>query len=248
MDKSSDAASGAAAIVIGDEILSGKIQDTNGPYLVQKLRAVGLPLRRILVVADDVDEIAWAVTCCIGRYAPIFTSGGIGPTHDDCTVAGVAAGLDRGVVRNPELEALVREHFGEGMPEEALRLANTPEGAVLWRSPQSWYPVISVEGIYLLPGIPQLFRMHADALAEQFRGAPFHLRQVYLSIGEARIARILDEMTRAFPDVALGSYPRIDDADHRVKLTLEAQEKAPVEDALRVLLERLPREAVVRVE
>lgn len=239
---------GAAAIVIGDEILSGKVQDTNGPYLIQKLREVGLPLRRILVVADDVEEIAWAIRCCLGRYEPIFTSGGIGPTHDDLTVAGVAAGLERPVVDEPELEALVRRHYGEGMPEEALRLAKVPKGARLWRSPRSWYPVISVDGIYLLPGIPQLFRMHLDALAEEFRGAPFHLRCVYLSIGEAPIARILDGVAKEHPRVALGSYPRLDDADHRVKLTLEAQEEAPVERALEALLRQLPRDVVLRVE
>ncbi|AKU90502.1 competence/damage-inducible protein A [Vulgatibacter incomptus] len=239
---------GAAAIVIGDEILSGKIRDSNGPLLVDVLRSVGAPLKRILTVSDDLEEIGWAVRSCLGRFQPIFTSGGIGPTHDDVTVAGVAAALGRKVVRHPELEALVRKHFGDALPEEGLRLANVPEGAILVRSPRSWYPVISVDEIYLLPGVPELFRMHVEGIAERYRGNPFHLRCVYVSEGEPAIAKILDRIAREHPDIALGSYPRIDDADHRVKLTLEAQVAEPVERALVALLRELPPGSVIRVE
>lgn len=241
-------ASGAAAIVIGDEILSGKIRDSNGPFLIETLRSLGLPLGRILTVADDIDEIAWAIQSCLGRYRPIFTSGGIGPTHDDLTVAGVAKGLGREVERHPEIEALVREHFGERLNEEALRLANVPAGAELVRSERSWYPVSAVEEIYLLPGVPQLFRMHLEGIAERYRSEPFYLRCLYLSVGETSIAAILDRIFREHPGIGLGSYPRIDDADHRVKLTLEAKGREPVERALAALLELLPREWVVRVE
>lgn len=242
------AAGGAAVIVIGDEILSGKIRDANGPYLVDKLRGAGVPLRRILTVADDVEEIAWAVSCCRERFKPIFTSGGIGPTHDDVTVAGVARALGRRVVRHPEIEEGLRAHYGPDMPEEALRLALVPEGAALFRTPRSWYPVVAVEEIYLLPGIPELFRLHVNGLVERYRGAPFHLRCVYLAAGEPEIAAILDRIAREHPLVAIGSYPRIDDADHRVKLTLEAQAVEPVERALQALLDALPKRFVIRVE
>src|SRR5690606_12318736 len=102
----------AAAIIIGDEILSGKIRDTNGPFLVDLFRAKGIRLERILMVRDEVDEIAWAVRTCRGSFAPIITSGGIGPTHDDLTVEGVARGLGKSVLLHPELEARVRAHHG----------------------------------------------------------------------------------------------------------------------------------------
>lgn len=239
---------GAAAVVIGDEILTGKIRDENGPHLVGALRSAGVPLGRILTVADTVEEIAWAIRSVHGTFSPIFTSGGIGPTHDDLTVQGVAEALGRRVVQDPTLEALIRAHHGEGMPEEALRLARIPEGASLIRSSDTWYPLISVEGIYLLPGIPQLFRMHLGGLLERYRGEPFHLRCVYVSVGEAPIAAALDRIAAEHPQVALGSYPRLGDAPYRVKLTLEAQRKAPVEEALRALLAALPPEAVLRVE
>ena len=240
--------SGAAAIVIGDEILSGKIRDTNGPYLTEKLRGVGVPLRRILPVGDEIEEIVWAVNSCRGHFDPIFTSGGIGPTHDDMTVAGVARALGRNVVRHPEIEAEIRNHYGQRLNEEALRLANVPEGAVLVRSPRSWYPVMAVDEIYLLPGVPELFRMHVDGIVERYRGEPFHLRCVYLGVGETEVAAVLDRIARDHPAVALGSYPRFDAADHRVKLTLEAQVPAPVEEALAALLALLPQGAVLRVE
>lgn len=239
---------GAAAIVVGDEILSGKIRDSNGPHLVETLRGRGVAVRRILTVGDDVDEIAWAVRSCLGKFRPIFTSGGIGPTHDDLTVAGVAKGLGVDVVRDPEIEGLVRRHFGDSLTEEALRLANVPRGATLVRSSRSWYPVAEVQEIYLLPGVPELFRMHLAGIAERYRGAPFHLRCVYLREGEAAIAAILDRVAAENPDVALGSYPRLDDPDHKVKLTLEGRSPEPVEAALAQLLERLPREFVIRIE
>lgn len=239
---------GAAAVVIGDEVLSGKVRDENGPYLIAALRGAGISLGRVVTVGDDVEEIAWAVRTCREHFAPIFTSGGIGPTHDDVTVAGVAAALGRPVVRHPEIEAAVREHWGASITEEALRLARVPEGATLLRASSSWYPVITIEGIYLLPGVPELFRRHVDALAVTFRQAPFHLRCVFVSLGETEIAAALDRIAAAFPAVALGSYPRFDPADHRVKLTLESKDPAVVEASLSALLAALPHGCVVRVE
>lgn len=241
-------ATSAAAIVIGDEILSGKIRDTNGPYLIDKMRSVGVVLDRILTVRDDLDEIAWAILSCRERYRPIFTSGGIGPTHDDLTVAGVARALGRGVVQHPDLVAALEAHYPKPLRPEAMRLANVPEGAELIRSPRSWYPLIAVEEIYLLPGIPELFRMHLDGVADRYRDTPFHLRSVYLCLGETEIASVLDRIAFEHGGVALGSYPRIDTKDHRVKLTLEAREVAKVEAALTDLLGSLPEGAVVRVE
>lgn len=238
----------AACVVIGDEVLSGKTKDANGPYLIEKLRGAGVPLARILTVADDLDEIVWAVRACRGRQSPIFTSGGIGPTHDDLTVAGVAAALGRDVVQEPSIAAAVRAHYGARLTPEALRLANVPEGARLLRSQKSWYPIIAVEDVFLLPGVPQLFRMHVDALVAELSGRPFVLRCVFLSVGETVIAGVLDRVALAHPLVSIGSYPRFDTSDYAVKLTIEAQEAAPVEAALAALLDALPKEGILRVE
>ncbi len=238
----------AACVVIGDEVLSGKVKDQNGPYLIEKLRGAGVPLARVLTVADDLDEIVWAVRSCRGRFSPIFTSGGIGPTHDDLTVAGVAAALGREVVQEPTIAASVRAHYGARMTPEALRLANVPDGARLLKTQKSWYPIIAVEDVFLLPGVPQLFRMHVDGLVAELVGRPFVLRCIYVSLGETAIAGVLDRVALAHPAVAIGSYPRFDAADYAVKLTIEAQAREPVERALAALLEALPRDGIVRVE
>lgn len=237
----------AAAIVIGDEVLSGKVRDENGPYLVDRFRAAGIRLARILTVGDDPDEIGWAVNACRGRYEPIVTSGGIGPTHDDVTVPAVAAALGRKVIRSPEIEAGLRARRG-ALPEAALRLAELPEGGRLVHTPGTWFPVIEVEGIYLLPGIPELFRMHLDALADRYAGPPFVVRCLYLSTGETAIAAILDRIVATHRRVAIGSYPRLDAPDYRVKLTVESRDAARVDEAVDALVAALPAEAVVRVE
>lgn len=238
----------AAAIVIGDEVLSGKVRDANGPYLIDRFRAAGIRLGRLLTVGDDPEEIGWAVHAVRGRYAPIVTSGGIGPTHDDVTVPAVARALGRGVVRSPEIEAGLRARRGPALPTAALRLAEIPEGATLVQTPGTWFPVIEVEGIYLLPGIPELFRMHLDALAERYAGPPFVLRCLYLSCGETAIAATLDRVVAAHGGVAIGSYPRLDAPDHRVKLTVEARDAAAVDEAIAALVAALPAGAVVRIE
>src|SRR5262244_3947972 len=132
---------GAAAVIIGNEVLTAKIQDLNGPLLARRLRDRGIPLRSMSTVPDEIDAIVEAVSRAreIARY--VFTSGGIGPTHDDVTVRAVALALGRNVVRLPELEALVRRHDRDASPQ-AFRLAEAPEGTeLLWRE-GTWYPVL----------------------------------------------------------------------------------------------------------
>lgn len=236
----------AAAIVIGDEVLSGKVRDQNGPYLVARFRSAGIGVGRILTVGDDPDEIGWAVDAC-RSFSPVITSGGIGPTHDDVTVPAVARALGRRVVRSPEIEAGLRARRGE-LPEAALRLAEMPEGGRLVQTPGTWFPVIEVEGFYLLPGIPELFRLHLDTIAERYAGPPFVLRCVYLSAGETAIAAVLDRIVATHRRVAIGSYPRLDAPDYRVKLTVESRDRAAVDEAVAALVAALPADAVVRVD
>jgi molybdenum cofactor synthesis domain-containing protein len=244
----------AAVVVIGDEVLSGKVREENAAFLIGRLRELGVSLRRVLVVPDEMSAIDEALSLTVGRYDHVFCSGGIGPTHDDLTVEAVAAFLKVPVVRAPELVDLVRTNYRERsglteLPEEAFRLAEVPEGARLIRSAELWYPAIAVKELYLLPGVPSLFRMQFEVLAEHFRDAPFFLRAVYLSSGEVAITAALDAVVARHPAVQIGSYPRFDaEADHRVKLTVEAREQAAVEAAFRDLLNSLPKDVVLRTE
>jgi len=241
--------SGAAAVIIGNEVLTAKVQDLNGPLLIRRLRECGVPLRSLEVVPDEVDAIVDAVARARAKAAYVFTSGGIGPTHDDVTVRAVALALGRPVVRLAAMEALLRERHHDAVTPQALRLADAPEGAQLLAQDGTWYPVISVDDIYLLPGVPQLFRLQLETVLKRLRGSPVHLHSLYLGLGEGAIAAVLDQVALAMPHVSIGSYPEFDPAkDYRVKVTVESTERGPVDDAVRRILGGLPAGAVLRAE
>jgi molybdenum cofactor synthesis domain-containing protein len=237
----------AGLLIIGNEVLSGRVADENGPFLLGRLRGLGVEVRRLCIVSDDLDEIVWGVQTLRQRCDWVITTGGVGPTHDDVTVGAVAAALGRQVVRVPELEALIRSALGDSPPPEALRMADTVAGAELLYSDETRLPAMIVDQVALLPGVPSLMRRQFETLAPRLECAPFVLRQVFLDIGEPVIAAALGQVARDNPRVAIGSYPSFDQrADHRVKLTLEARDRAAVETALEALLATLPRGSVLR--
>jgi molybdenum cofactor synthesis domain-containing protein len=239
---------GAAAVIIGNEVLTAKVVDANGPLLIRRLREVGIPLRSVEIIPDDVDIIIEAVARARSRAPYVFTSGGIGPTHDDVTVRAVALALGRQVVRLPEMVELVRRR-SENLTPEALRLADAPEGAVLLPQEGTWFPVLTVDNIFLLPGVPQLFKLQLETVLARLRGTPVHLCSLYLRLGESAIAAVLDRVALDMPHVAIGSYPVFDATlDYRVKVTVEAPEAAPVAQAVARIRGGLPADAVLRQE
>ena len=237
----------AAVLVIGDEILSGKVRDENASFLIAELRELGVALRRILVVPDVLDEIAVAVRELSERFDHVFTSGGVGPTHDDLTMEGVARAFGQRVARRPELEQLLRDFYGARLAERDLRMADIPEGAELLSTAKSPWPVTLIRNVYVLPGVPEIFRAKFRNIRDRFRQSPFHLACVYSRDEEGLIAGHLDAVAAGYPDVALGSYPRIVAEGWKVKLTLESKDKSRVEEACAELVKRLA-EAVLSVE
>ena len=165
--------------MIGNEILTGKSEDKNASFLIGELYRLGVALRRVVVVADDITEIAAAVRDCSSRFDYVFTSGGIGPTHDDVTIEGIARAFDREVGRQPELESLIKGYFGKDVNDARLRMADAPAGAVLVYADGLRWPVLLVENVYILPGVPELFRSKFEAVRERFRTEPFHSRVLY---------------------------------------------------------------------
>jgi molybdenum cofactor synthesis domain-containing protein len=238
----------AGIIVIGNEILSGKVTDTNAPFLTRELRALGVDLKRILTIPDELDEIADAVREFRPRYDVCFTSGGVGPTHDDVTMEGIARGLGRRVIRHPIIEARLRDFYKEHVNEARLKMSEVPEGAELLVDGRLGFPTVKVENFYILPGIPELFEQKFEALKERFDATPYKLRVVYTREGEGSIAEHLNATLKAFPDLLLGSYPKISHPEYAVKLTLESKDPDYVDRALAHLLRLLPAEAVVRTE
>jgi molybdenum cofactor synthesis domain-containing protein len=235
-------------VVIGNEILSGKVGDTNSGFMARELRTVGAELRRIVVVPDDVDEIIEVIRDFSRRYDVVFTSGGVGPTHDDITVGAVAAALDRSVVRHPEIEAALKRFYQGSINAAGLKMAEIPEGADLIRDGELSFPVIRVANVYLLPGIPEILEKKFVAIKSRFEGPRYHLMTVYSSRGESVIAEYLDATLAKYPELLLGSYPRLGDPEYAVKLTLESKARAYVEEAFAHLVRILPAGTVVRTE
>lgn len=237
-----------AAVIIGNEILSGKVEDENTPFLIKKLRSIGVALKRVEVIPDEHAVIVEAVRRAHENYDWVFTSGGVGPTHDDITLGCVAEALGRELVRHPEMERLLRTLYGDRLEDAHLRMADLPEGTVLVCAKDQRVPALQVENVYVLPGIPVIFREKVVALMPGLAATPFHVRYVYTMFGEGSLAPILDEVVAAFPDVEVGSYPTLTRDDYRVKVTIESKDEARTLEATDALLAQIPEERLVRVE
>jgi molybdenum cofactor synthesis domain-containing protein len=238
----------AAIIVIGNEILTGKSEDQNASYLIKELYKLGVALRRIVIIPDDRDTIVSAVRECSAGFDYVFTSGGIGPTHDDLTIPSIARAFNREMVRHPELEGLIRGYFGDETDEKRLRLADVPAGSQLVGGSSMSWPVVATENVYILPGVPEFFRRKFECIRERFQAEPFYVRMVFTREEELDIATRLDEVAAAHADVEIGSYPVFGSEDYRVKITIEAKEKTAVERAQKALLECLNSQDIVRTE
>ncbi len=238
----------AGILIIGNEILSGKVVDTNSPFLTRELRALGVTVRRILTIPDELDVIAAAVAEFHAAYDLVFTSGGVGPTHDDVTIEGVARGLQRKVIRHPAIEERLRAFYKDKANEARLRMADVPEGTELIVDGRLGFPTLKCENLYILPGIPEILEQKFQALRDRFASTPYHLRVIYTRDGEGSIAEHLNATVAAFPELLLGSYPKIGDPEYAVKLTLESKDRDYVERALAHLLALLSPDAIVRTE
>ena len=231
----------AAALIIGDEILSGKIREENVFELSQTLRARGVVLARVLVVPDDVDTIGRDVRELSESFDHVFTSGGVGPTHDDVTMASIARAFGVLVTREPVLERLIRDYYGDDVSDELLMLADVPEGSEMITAGGSAWPATRFRNVWILPGVPQAFRMKLPIIREALAGdVPFVSRSVFLKIDEAKLKQLLDEMVAAHPDVSIGSYPRWHDPRYETKVTFDAQDPDAVARALEAFQAKLP--------
>lgn len=240
---------GAGIVVIGNEILSGKTVDSNSAFLARELRQLGVTLKRIVVIPDEIDIIADTVRMFHEQYDVVFTSGGVGPTHDDITIEGVARALGRQVIVHPVLEEKIREYLsGRTINSAHLKMAEVPEGSELLVEDKLRFPTIKVENIYILPGIPEILQQKFLAIKNRFSVDPYYLKIIYTNELESTIALHLNDTLREYPELLLGSYPKIGDSEYRVKLTLESKNKDYVERAFVHLLALLPEGCVVKTE
>jgi molybdenum cofactor synthesis domain-containing protein len=221
----------AAYVGIGNELLSGSTRDENFFYLARCLHELGIQLMRCFVIPDEQDVIRETIERCRGRFTYVFTSGGLGPTHDDVTVEGVALALGVPVVRHPFLEKKIREFYGDRLEEASLKMAEVPQGAALHLPDRMSFPVLSIENIYLFPGIPELFQQKFEAIKERFRTRPYHTREILSDRPESEIADLLSEALERFPSIRIGSYPQWGEKGYRVKVVVEGKDEDSVAKA-----------------
>lgn len=237
----------AGIVIIGDEILSGKFAEENAAFLIGELRALGVDLRRITVIPDDIEDIAATVSASSARFDYVFTSGGVGPTHDDVTMAAIARAFGTTVVRHPDLESRVRAYWKDKLAEANLRLADVPDGAELVYGKDHVWPVVCYRNVYIMPGVPTLFRRKFVDIRDRFRAVPVTAARVYVDLDEGDLAPHLDAVVRDYPAVRVGSYPRFSERDFRVLVTLESTDTAAVTAAFDALV-RSVGDKLVRTE
>lgn len=239
----------AAALVIGNELLSGKIEEANVHVLARTLRGLGIELRRVVMVLDDIDVIAREVKQLSAEHDWLFTSGGVGPTHDDVTVHAVARAFDLAVIEEPTLAAMLREHYKERCTDGHLRMALIPAGAELESHSSVRWPTIRVRNTWLLPGVPEIFRMKLAVVVERLAGGVgFISCAVFTKMDEGDLKPLLDEIVARFPDIGVGSYPKWQDPSYKTKVTFDGREQGRVDAAKEAFLTLLPPGEPQRVE
>ncbi|SHG91055.1 competence/damage-inducible protein A [Cognatishimia maritima] len=222
----------AAMIVIGDEILSGRTRDANMHYLAGQLTEMGVDLKEVRVVSDSAADISEAVQALSRRYDHVFTSGGIGPTHDDITADCVAAAFDRPIDVRDDAKALLAAHYektGRELNAARLRMARIPEGAVLIDNPVSIAPGFTIENVHVMAGVPSVFKaMVASVLPQITGGAPLLSDTQRIDRGEGDIAGPLAALAEKFNDLSIGSYPFQDNGVYGANIVVRGTDRARI--------------------
>lgn len=234
----------AAMLVIGDEILSGRTKDTNSGYLAEELTARGIDLREIRVVADDHAAIVHAVRTLSERFDHVFTSGGIGPTHDDITADAVADAFGALIDVRDDARAILAAHYekqGTELNEARLRMARIPEGAGLISNPISAAPGFSIRNVHVMAGVPTIFRaMVASVLATIDGGAPLLSQTLRIERGEGEVAGPLADLAKQYPDLTMGSYPFQKNGAYGTNIVVRGTDPGRIGEAMTTLARLFP--------
>lgn len=214
----------ASIIIIGDEILANKFIDENTPYLLSRCAELHLEVLSVQIIPDVLDRIASAVRTESTRSTYVFTTGGVGPTHDDMTFEGVAKAFDVPLERHPTLVSLIDRYDSTGsVKEAAYRMADVPKGTTLIATSRG-FPQIQVRNVFIFPGVPRLLKSKFTAIEHLLIGREKHHAKVYLNTYESPIASALSNAQDRNPDVALGSYPRMGETPSLI-LTVQGYDK-----------------------
>jgi molybdenum cofactor synthesis domain-containing protein len=233
----------AALAVIGDEILSGRTQDKNVAQLATWLNVQGIRLAEVRIVPDVTERIAETVNALRAAHDYLFTTGGIGPTHDDITVDAIAAAFGVPVVVHPEARAILEDYYRDrpgGLNEARLRMARVPEGAELIANPSSGAPGVKMGNVYILAGVPHIAASMMDALTGTLEGGrPVVSVTVGARAPESEVADLLRETEAAHPGVAIGSYPFFKDGRYGANFVIRSEDETLVRETGSDLSRRL---------
>ena len=223
----------AAVVVIGNEVLSGRTRDANLHFLALRLNDVGVRLREARVVSDEEAAIVAAINECRARYDYVFTSGGIGPTHDDITADAVAKAFGVGIGIDPRARALLEAHYDAGVLNEArLRMARIPHGASLINNPISRAPGFRMENVFVMAGVPAIMQAMFEGIRHDLvGGAPLLSRTIGARVPEGQLATPLARVQEAHKDVQIGSYPYYRGGALGTSIVLRATDRARLDAA-----------------
>jgi len=229
----------AAMLVIGDEILSGRTRDSNTHHLAQSLTRHGIELKEARVVADEPEAIAGSVRALSRQYDHVFTSGGIGPTHDDITADCIAAAFDAPIGIRDDARAILKAHCdasGLELNAARLRMARIPDGAALIENPVSAAPGFTIGNVHVMAGVPAVFRaMVAVVVPRLSAGTPILSQTLQTMVGEGTIAEALGALNRDFPDLSMGSYPFRRDGSHGTNIVIRGTDVSQMDRAMELL-------------
>ncbi|MEO0380437.1 MAG: molybdopterin-binding protein [Pseudomonadota bacterium] len=234
----------AAMLVIGDEILSGRTRDANMHYLAGQLTEAGIDLKEVRIVSDDRPAIIAAVQALSVGYDTVFTSGGIGPTHDDITADCIAAAFDTAIGIRDDARALLAAHYaktGSELNAARLRMARIPDGAALIENPVSVAPGFTLKNVHVMAGVPSVFQaMVATILPALTGGAPLISKTLRIDRGEGDIAGPLGDLAASYPDLSIGSYPFQKDGKFGANIVIRGTDGGQVDTALAALETQFP--------
>jgi molybdenum cofactor synthesis domain-containing protein len=226
-------------LIIGDEILSGEIADVNAPYAIGRLSADGVKTVRQVIVPDDVGEIVGELTRLRAMSDAIIVSGGIGPTHDDVTRPAVSQAWCLPLEEHGEARRRIEGFYRDRVTEAELSMAMMPRGATLVDGAKTGAFGFALPGLYVLPGVPFLFRDLVEGFASDFHAPPLHKVEICTELREGEIAPILSELQCASPDVAIGSYPVFADGVWHVRVVLRSEDETALEAAAEAIRPQL---------
>lgn len=229
----------AAVLMIGDEVLSGRTKDKNLGFIAEFLGEIDVHVKEARVVPDEQPRIIEAINALRPQYDYVFTTGGIGPTHDDITADAIAAAFNVSIDYNDEAVAILRQRYDDkDLNEARMRMARIPDGAILIENPVSHAPGFQIENVFVMAGVPKIMQAMMGCLAKNLKGgAKMMSRSVRCDIGEGWIAAKLEVLQSEFPNVSLGSYPFFEKGGVGTNLVARSTDEAALTRAETALIE-----------